>query len=79
MKGNTQKGFRPQSEGDVNLSPHRAEWQATNIDAETRALLDEDARYFLHQYSHSIETRRFLFCQPMQLIEPVFFGPSFGT
>ncbi|MFH1636691.1 MAG: aspartate aminotransferase family protein [Chloroflexota bacterium] len=37
------------SEGDVNLSPRRAEWQDANLDAETRALLDEDARYFLHQ------------------------------
>ncbi|MBC8496638.1 MAG: aspartate aminotransferase family protein [Chloroflexi bacterium] len=42
-------GFRSQSEGDVNLSPRRAEWQDTNLDAETRALLEEDARYFLHQ------------------------------
>jgi 4-aminobutyrate aminotransferase len=41
--------FRSQSEGDVNLSPHRAEWQAANLDAQTRALLEEDARYFLHQ------------------------------
>ena len=37
------------SEGDVNISPHREEWQAANLDAETRALLEEDARYFLHQ------------------------------
>ena len=49
MERDTQKGFRSQSEGDVNLSPRRAEWQAANINAETRALLDEDARYFLHQ------------------------------
>lgn len=40
---------RAQSEGDVNLSPQRAAWQASALDAETRALLDEDARYFLHQ------------------------------
>ncbi|MBI3976190.1 MAG: aspartate aminotransferase family protein [Armatimonadetes bacterium] len=37
-----------QSEGDINLSTRRAAWQAT-LDAETRTLLDEDARYFLHQ------------------------------
>jgi len=49
MKQDTQKESRPQSEGDVNLSPRRDEWQAANINAETRALLDEDARYFLHQ------------------------------
>jgi (R)-1-hydroxy-2-aminoethylphosphonate ammonia-lyase len=37
------------SEGDINLSPRRAEWQASHLDAETRALLQEDARYFLQQ------------------------------
>lgn len=37
------------SEGDVNLSLRRAEWEAASLDAETRALLREDARYFLHQ------------------------------
>ncbi len=36
-------------EGESNLSPHRAIWQKDHIDAATRALLDEDARYFLHQ------------------------------
>lgn len=40
-------GFR--SEGDINLSPRRAEWQTSQLDAETCALLEEDARYFLHQ------------------------------
>jgi 4-aminobutyrate aminotransferase len=39
----------PQSEGDVNLSAARAAWQNEHLDADTRALLDEDARYFLHQ------------------------------
>ena len=39
----------PQSEGDVNLSPERAAWQREHLNAETRALLEEDARYFLHQ------------------------------
>lgn len=37
------------SEGDVNLSDRRTAWQLTHIDGETRALLDEDARWFLHQ------------------------------
>lgn len=38
------------SEGDVNLSPARAAWQAEHItDAKTQHLLDEDAKYFLHQ------------------------------
>ena len=39
----------PPTEGDVNLSPQRARWQEQNLDAETRDLLAEDARYFLHQ------------------------------
>jgi len=38
-----------QSEGDVNLSIRRTEWQAANLDPQTRSLLDEDAHYFLHQ------------------------------
>ena len=37
------------SEGDINLSPRRKAWMKENIDAETQALLDEDAKYFLHQ------------------------------
>jgi 4-aminobutyrate aminotransferase len=37
------------SEGDVNHSPRRAGWAARNIAGETRALLDRDARHFLHQ------------------------------
>ncbi|MEE4356901.1 MAG: aspartate aminotransferase family protein [Desulfococcaceae bacterium] len=37
------------SEGDVNLSPHRAEWQKEHMDAETRKWLDKDAQFFLHQ------------------------------
>jgi 4-aminobutyrate aminotransferase len=39
----------PLSEGDVNLSPRRREWQEREIDAETAHWLAEDARYFLHQ------------------------------
>ena len=37
------------SEGDVNLSQRRQAWQAQQLDAATRALLAEDARWFLHQ------------------------------
>ena len=40
---------RFKSEGDINISPRRAEWQANELDAETLALLEEDARYYLHQ------------------------------
>jgi 4-aminobutyrate aminotransferase len=39
----------PQSEGDVNLSPRRTQWQQRTIDQATRQLLADDARYFLHQ------------------------------
>ena len=38
-----------QSEGDINNSPRRDEWQKKHIDGAGRALLDEDARYFLKQ------------------------------
>jgi 4-aminobutyrate aminotransferase len=38
-----------QSEGDVNLSSRRRQWQAEHLDATTRDLLDRDARAFLHQ------------------------------
>jgi 4-aminobutyrate aminotransferase len=38
----------PPSEGDVNRSPLRATWRAA-LGAETRRLLDDDERYFLHQ------------------------------
>jgi 4-aminobutyrate aminotransferase len=37
------------SEGDINISPKREEWQKKHINAQGRALLDEDARYFLKQ------------------------------
>jgi 4-aminobutyrate aminotransferase len=36
------------SEGDINLSTQRQEWVAS-LSSETRAILDEDARVFLHQ------------------------------
>ena len=37
------------SEGDLNLSPHRQAWLSEEIDSTTQVILDEDARYFLHQ------------------------------
>jgi 4-aminobutyrate aminotransferase len=37
------------SEGDINLGDRRTAWQAAHIDAAARQLLDEDARWFLHQ------------------------------
>ena len=37
------------SEGDINLGDRRTAWQAAHIDDETRRVLDEDARWFLHQ------------------------------
>ena len=37
------------SEGDINISPRREKWQTEHIDAESRKLLDEDARFFLKQ------------------------------
>ena len=43
------ESFSNKSEGDINISPRRDEWQAANLDANTRALLEEDERYFLHQ------------------------------
>src|SRR5262245_34331526 len=36
------------AEGDVNLSPRRGEWQRRHVKA-GKPLLEEDARYFLHQ------------------------------
>jgi len=37
------------SEGDINISRQRERWQKAHIDAKSRALLDEDTRYFLRQ------------------------------
>lgn len=37
------------SEGDINLSLRRTAWQRHNLDDKTRALLEEDDRYFLRQ------------------------------
>ena len=40
---------RLRSEGDINISPRRTVWMEENIDEDTKRLLDEDAKYFLHQ------------------------------
>ncbi|MBI5581565.1 MAG: aspartate aminotransferase family protein [Deltaproteobacteria bacterium] len=37
------------SEGDINISPRREQWQGAYLNADSRALLEEDARYFLKQ------------------------------
>ncbi len=37
------------SEGDINISRMRAKWQKTHLNDASRALLDEDACYFLKQ------------------------------
>jgi 4-aminobutyrate aminotransferase len=37
------------SEGDINISPRREAWQKSHIGEASRALLDEDAQYFLQQ------------------------------
>ncbi len=37
------------SEGDVNLSPRRQQWQNANLDERTQQLLADDARWFLEQ------------------------------
>jgi 4-aminobutyrate aminotransferase len=38
-----------QSEGDINITPARAEWSQQHINAETQELLARDARHFVHQ------------------------------
>jgi 4-aminobutyrate aminotransferase len=38
-----------QSEGDINSTPRRAQWQAAHLDAPTRALLARDSAAFMHQ------------------------------
>ena len=41
--------FPPAGESETNLTSHRAEWQARQMEERGRRLLAEDARYFLHQ------------------------------
>jgi 4-aminobutyrate aminotransferase len=49
MTENKRSRFAEFQEGDVNLSPNHAAWLSDHVDDETRALLDEDSRWFLHQ------------------------------
>ena len=43
-------GFDPElSEGESNLSDRRARWAAANLDQDTQAMVEADARAFLHQ------------------------------
>lgn len=42
-------GEVPRSEGDVNLSPYRNQWQEQHLGMKSRVILEEDSRYFLHQ------------------------------
>lgn len=37
------------SEGDINITPRRGEWQSRNIGSETEALLKRDSEVFIHQ------------------------------
>ena len=38
-----------QSEGEINNSPRRLDWTKRTHDESTRSLLNEDAKYFIHQ------------------------------
>jgi len=49
MGENGVRGDVPQSEGDVNTTSAREQWRQEHLSQATRDLLDEDARYFLHQ------------------------------
>jgi 4-aminobutyrate aminotransferase len=46
-RNTTPDGFT--SEGDLNISPRRAEWLSEEIDLETLHWLEQDSKYFLHQ------------------------------
>ncbi len=46
----TRPGFDPElSEGESNRSARRARWAADNLDGDARAMVEADARAFLHQ------------------------------
>src|SRR5262245_29951797 len=49
LKTMNDKANPDRSEGDVNLSPRRRQWESEQLGAATRALLAEDAKHFLHQ------------------------------
>ena len=44
----TEKIFN-KTEGDINLTEERARWQETFLSEKSKALLEEDSKYFLHQ------------------------------
>jgi 4-aminobutyrate aminotransferase len=48
-RGGTGPGVPSQSEGESNRSDRRRRWTDEAHDPETRALVEQDARYFLHQ------------------------------
>ena len=43
------KNSPTQSEGEINTSPRRLDWAEKTHDESTRSLLNEDAKYFIHQ------------------------------
>lgn len=49
VKKEKEKQVKLKSEGDINLSVQRKRWMEGNISGKTGRLLEEDARYFLHQ------------------------------
>ena len=77
------------SEGDLNISPHRRAWADENIPPATQRVLDEDAKYFVHQslstpclnalkscqgaWMEDVEGRRYLDFQGNN-VHPVGFG-----
>lgn len=42
-------GLNKRTEGDINFTPERAKWMAEEVSERAKALLEKDARYFLHQ------------------------------
>ena len=59
------------SEGDINISPRRDQWQKDNISAESKTLLEEDAHFFLKQSLstpclNSLQTCEGIYIEDMQ-------------
>ncbi|MBM3290101.1 MAG: aspartate aminotransferase family protein [Candidatus Hydrogenedentes bacterium] len=57
------------SEGDLNVSPRRAAWVSAHIDATTQEILDDDARYFLHQSLSTPCLNAVVACEGIYLID----------
>lgn len=57
------------SEGDLNISPRRAVWSASHIDAATQKILDDDARHFLHQSLSTPCLNAIVACDGIYLID----------